>query len=170
MRFENEQEIGGPVGAVARIYTEPRFYELLGELPRLGRPEVLERREDGPTVHLAVRFRFTGTLSPAVTRVVDPAKLSWVEESVHDLERFRVAFRMNPDHYADRLRSEGAVRYEPAGDGMTRRLTEGELAVKVPLLLGGSMTGGAVEGAIVSGLREHLAAEVEVVERLLGDP
>jgi hypothetical protein len=40
----------------------------------------------------------------------------------------------------------------------------------VPLLLGGSMTGGAVEGAIVSGLREHLAAEVEVVERLLGDP
>ena len=169
MRFQIEQKIAGPVGAVARIYTESRFYEQLGELPKLGRPEVLERREEGSLVHLAVRFRFTGNLSPAVTAVVDPAKLSWVEESVHDLDEHAVTFRMNPDHYADRLRSNGAVWYEPCGDGATRRLTEGELAVKVPLLLGGGRVAGAVEGAIVSGLRDHLATEVEVVERLLAD-
>jgi hypothetical protein len=163
MRFEIEQEIAGRVDAVAGIYTEAHFYELLGELPRLGKPEVLERREDGPVVRLAVRFRFTGNLSPAVTRVVDPAKLSWVEESVHDLEHFTVAFRMKPDHYADRLRSEGSVRFEPADDGVTRRVTAGDLAVRVPLV------GRSVEGAIVSGLREHFAAEVEVVERLLAE-
>jgi hypothetical protein len=29
-------------------------------------------------VHLDVRFRFTGNLSSAVTKVVDPAKLTWV--------------------------------------------------------------------------------------------
>src|SRR2546423_14205585 len=104
MRFQLEQQIAGPVGAVARGYTEPRFYELLGELPKLGRPEVLDRSEDGCVVHLAVRFRFTGNLSPAVTRVVDPARLSWVEESVHDLERLTVTFHMKPDNYADRLR------------------------------------------------------------------
>ena len=163
MRFQIEQEIAGPVEAVARIYTEPRFYELVGELPKLGKPEVLDRREDGSVVHLAVRFRFTGQLSSAVTRVVDPAKLSWVEESVHDLEHGTVTFRMKPDHYADRLRSDGSVRYEPADDGVTRRLTAGDLAVRVPLV------GRAVEGAIVAGLREHLAGEVEVVERLLAD-
>jgi hypothetical protein len=167
MRFQIEQRIAGPVEAVARIYTEPSFYELVGELPKLGKPEVLERREDGSLVHLAVRFRFTGNLSPAVTAVVDPAKLTWVEESVHDLDQYAVTFRMNPDHYTDRLRSQGAVHYEPDGEGVTRRLTEGELAVKVPLLLGGGKVGGVVEGAIVSGLREHLAAEIEVVERLL---
>src|SRR4051794_27863959 len=110
MRFQIEQEIAGPVEAVARIYTELRFYELVGELPKLGKPEVLDRREDGSVVHLAVRFRFTGHLSSAVTRVVDPAKLSWVEESVHDLEHGTVTFRMKPDHYADRLRSDGSVR------------------------------------------------------------
>jgi hypothetical protein len=163
MRFQIEQKIAGPVEAVARIYTEPRFYEVLGELPKLGKPEVLELREEGPIVHLALRFRFTGHLSPAVTRVVDPAKLTWVEESVHDLARCTVTFRMNPDHYADRLRSQGSVRYEADGEGVTRRLTEGEVAVRMPLV------GRAVEGAIVSGLREHLAAEVEVVERLLVD-
>ena len=167
MRFENEQRIAGPMQAVARLYTEPRFYDALGELPRLGKPEVLERREEGPVVHLAVRFRFTGNLSPAVTAVIDPAKLTWVEESVHDLTDRSVSFRMSPDHYADRLRSSGSVRYKPGDDGVTRRLTEGDLAVKVPLLLGGGRTAGVVEQAIVSGLRDHFAAEVAVVERLL---
>ncbi|MEW6473748.1 MAG: DUF2505 family protein [Actinomycetota bacterium] len=161
MRFEIEQHFTGAPQAVARIYTEPRFYELLGELPKLGQPEVLDRREDGAVVHLAVRFRFTGNLSAAVTRVVDPARLTWVEESVHDLERLTTTFHMKPDHYADRLRSEGSAHYEPDGDGGTRRLTEGDLSVKVALV------GRKVEGAVVSGLREHLAAEVEVIERLL---
>jgi hypothetical protein len=163
MRFQLEQVIAGPVEAVARIYTEPRFYELLGELPKLGRPEVLDRREDGSVVRLAVRFRFTGNLSAAVTRVVDPERLSWVEESVHDLERHTVTFQMKPDNYADRLRFEGWSSFEPESDGGTRRLAEGDVVVRVPLV------GRTVEGAIVSGLREHLAGEVEVVERILGD-
>ena len=161
MRFQIEQVIAGPVDAVARLYTESRFYERLGELPKLGRPEVLDRREDGTAVHLAVRFRFTGNLSPAVTKVVDPAKLSWVEESVHDLARHTVTFIMRPDNYADRLRASGSTRFEPAGEDGTRRVTEGDLTVRVPLV------GRSAEGAIVSGLREHLAAEVAVVEELL---
>jgi hypothetical protein len=169
MRFEITQEIAGPPEAVARIYTEARFYEVLGDLPKLGEPEVLDRREDGSVVRLAIRFRFTGDLSPAVTRVVDPAKLTWVEESVHDLERRTVTFELHPDHYADRLRSAGSSRFEPAADGVTRRVTEGDLAVKVPLLLGGGTVGGAVERAIISGLRDHFATEVDVVERLLSD-
>ena len=163
MRFQIEQVIAGPVDAVARTYTEPRFYELLGELPKLGQPEVLERQENGSVVHLAVRFRFTGNLSPAVTRVVDPARLTWVEQSVHDLEAHTVTFHMQPDNYADRLRFDGSSRFEPAGDGQTRRVAEGDVTVRVPLV------GRAVEGAIVSGLREHLEAEVDVVERLVAD-
>jgi hypothetical protein len=169
MRFEIEQDIAGSPEAVARIYTEPRFYELLGDLPKLGKPEVLDRRENGSVVRLSVRFRFTGQLSPAVSKVLDPAKLSWVEESVHDLERCTVTFEMKPDHYADRLRSHGTASVEPAAGGGSVRVTQGDLAVKVPLLLGGGKTAGAVEGAIVSGLRDHFAAEVDVVERLLGD-
>src|SRR5436305_12596716 len=99
MRFQIEQIIAGPVEAVARLYTEPHFYERLGELPKLGRPEVLDRQEDGSEVRLAVRFRFTGHLSPAVTAAVDPAKPTWGGESVHDLDRHTVAVTIKPDHY-----------------------------------------------------------------------
>ena len=169
MRFQIEQEFAGPVDAVARVYTDPRFYELVGGLAKLGKPEVLDRREDGAVVHLSVRYRFTGHLSPAVTNFVDPAKLSWVEESVHDLERHTVTFRMKPDNYIDRLQSQGSARYQAGGDRVTRRLTEGDLAVKLPLLMGGGRTAGVVEKAIVSGLEDHLAGEVAVVEQLLAD-
>ena len=161
MRFTLEQVIGGPVGAVARIYTEPRFYEAIGDIGTLGRPEVLDRREDGTVVRLTVRYRFSGHLSPAVTSVIDPARLTWVEESVHDLEHHTVTFTVNPDHYADRLRCSGSSRFVAVAGGGTQRFAEGDVAVRAPLV------GRAVEGAIVSGLREHLEAEVGVVERLL---
>jgi hypothetical protein len=156
-----EQVFDAPVDEVARAYTEPGLFERLGHLPKLGRPELVDRQEDGDVVRLQVRYRFTGDLSSAARRVVDPAKLSWVEHTTHDLANHLVDFRMAPDHYPDRLRSSGRYSFEPDGTGRTRRLTEGELVVRVPLV------GGAVERAIVSGLGEHLAAEVPVVERFI---
>jgi hypothetical protein len=162
MRFQLDQIFRAPAGDVARAYTDPAFYELLGRLPKLGQPEVLDRREDGDVVHLQVRYRFTGDLSPAVRRVLDPDRLSWVEHATHNLARREVDFRLVPDHYGDKLRSSGRYRFEEQGD-VTRRVAEGDVAVRVPIV------GGSIERAIVSGLREHLSEETGVVERFLSD-
>ena len=163
MRFRAEQGFKAPVDVVARAFTEPGFYALLGQLPKLGQPEVLEHRRDGDRVQLAVRYRFTGHVSGAVRRVIDPARLSWVEHSTHDLERLEVELRMVPDHYANRLRFSGRYAFSPDGSG-SRRVAEGEVVVTgVPLV------GSAVERAIVSGIEEHLAGEVAVVERWVAD-
>jgi hypothetical protein len=66
-------------------------------------------------------------------------------------------FRMVPDHYRDRFRCSGSYRFEADGTG-SRRRCEAELKVRALLVAG------AVEQAIVSGLEEHLADEVPVVE------
>ena len=161
MRFRLEQTIAGPVDAVALAYTEPELYEALAALPRLGRPEVLSRAENGDLVNLEVRYRFTGDLSPAARKVLDPARLSWVERATHDLARRQVDFVMVPDNYGDRLHASGRYSFEPDGDAATRRGAEGDITVKVPLV------GKAVEQAIISGIREHLVAEVPVLERYL---
>lgn len=160
MRFRLEQRIAGPLDRVARAYADPALYAVLGELPKLGRPEVLGRQEDGDKVRLQVRYRFTGTVSGAVGRVVDPTRLTWVEHSIHDLANHRIDFTLVPDHYRDRLRSRGHSSFHPDGNG-TRRVCEGELVVSAFLV------GPAAESAIVSGLREHLDAEVALVERFL---
>ena len=142
---------------------EPTFLILaaLAEEPMHGYGVIQEvaALSDG-RVTLRIRYRFIGDLSPAVTAVVDPARLTWVEESVHDLDGLSVAVTLRPDHYADRLRCTGTYRYRSRGDRAERRIS-GELRVKALLVAG------AVERAIISGLEEHLAAEVAAVERYL---
>lgn len=161
MRFRLEQTFDVPIDAVALAFTEPDLYTALGALPKLGQPQVLGRSEDGDVVSLQIRYQLTGDLSPAARKVVDPARLSWVEHSTHDLARHQVDFTMVPDNYGNLLRASGRYSFEPDGPTATRRVAEGDVAVRVPLV------GKSVENAIVSGIREHLAEEVPIVERYL---
>jgi hypothetical protein len=162
VKFTVEQRFAAQPDAVAHAYADPALYDLLGELPKLGAPQVLDHAVDGTTVTLAIRYRFTGELSSAARAVLDPNKLTWVERSTHDLASRRVTYRLDPDSYVDRFSSSGAYEFIAAGDGALRRAS-GEVNVKALIV------GGRVEGAIVSGLREHLAAEVPVVERYIAD-
>lgn len=165
MRFEVVQRFSCPVDAVARAFAEPGLYAALAALPKLGAPEVLERSEDGDIVRMLVRYRFTGELAPAARAVLDPSRLSWVDESEHDLARHHVRFRLVADHYADRFRSSGSYQFsvDPDDPEGTLRTSTGEVKVKAPFVAG------AVERAIVSGLRDHLDDEVAIVEQWLQD-
>jgi hypothetical protein len=157
VRFSIEQRFAADVDAVARAYADPALYVALVGLRKLSQPQVVRHEVDGDTVELQVRYRFGGDLSPAARAVIDPARLTWVERSIHDLARHHTTFTMLPDHYADRFQCSGSYRFEPTDAGCCRR-GEGDLRVKALLV------GGAVEGAIVSGLQEHLVDEVPVVE------
>lgn len=160
MRFEVTQRFTAPVADVLGAYTDPAFYEQLVGLPKVGEPEVLEHRVDGNRVVLRVHYRFTAPLPSAATRVIDPKKLTWIEETTYDLAGATSRSRLLPDHYPDRLTAAATASFAAAGDGTVRRI-DGDLKVKMPLV------GGKVEGAIVSGLREHLADEARVADRFL---
>ena len=160
MRFELRQAYAQPPGAVDAAYADPALYPTLVGLPKLGDIEVLEHEADDARARLAIRFAFTGELPPAVTAVVDPRRLTWVQQSVHDLERGVTTFRLVPDHYPDRLSASGSATVTAAGDG-SRRVVAGELKVRAPLVAG------RVEQAIVSGLDEYLQAEAPTVDRYL---
>jgi hypothetical protein len=160
MRFEVTQRFAAPVDEVLAAYTDPAFYEELVGLPKIGEPEVLEHRTDGNRIVLRVHYRFTADLPSAATRVIDPAKLTWVEETTYDLAGRTSRSTLLPDHYPDRLTASAVARFTNAGAGTQRRI-EGDLKVRMPLV------GGKVEGAIVSGLKEHLADEARVAERFL---
>lgn len=162
MKFTIEQRFTASVDEVARAYADPRLYAALDGLPKLTRPEVVHHAVEGEVVELQVRYRFGGELSAAARAVIDPDRLTWVEHSTHDLATRQVRFEMVPDHYRDRFRCTGGYRFEADGDG-TRRRGDADLRVKALLV------GGAVEGAIVSGLKEHLVDEVPVVEAFLAD-
>lgn len=160
MRFTVDQRFSAAPDVVARAYTDPELYLAFGDLEKMSRPDVLTHEAEGDVVTMQIRYRFTGHLSSAARAVIDPARLTWVEQSTHDLAKRTTTFTMVPDHYRDRFRCSGSYRFDPDGDGTVRHCAA---EIKVQALL----VAGAVEGAIVSGLREHLDEEVAVVEAFL---
>lgn len=160
MRFRLEQRFSASVEAVEAAFLDPALLAELAALPQLGRPELLGATVDGEVVTRDVRYAFAGELSPAVTRVVDPDRLTWVEHSEFDLRTHRGVLLVRPDHYADRFTCAATVSIEAVGAG-TLRAVEGDLRVRFPLV------GSKVERAIVAGLRDHAAAEARVVQAWL---
>ena len=143
-------------------FVDPAFYASLRGLPKLDVPELLDQVVDGKTVRQRIRYRFTGHVSGAVTRVIDPNKMIWVDESTYDFERHRADFTIVPDHYAAKLHCSGRYVFEADGD-RTTRVIDGDLRVNVPLV------NRPVERAIVSGLEEHLESEAQLMGSWLSE-
>ena len=162
MRFRIVQDFDRTAADIQRAYLDPGFLDAMGSLPKLGSPELLgEERTDGE-VRRRIRFQFSGDLNSAVRAVVDPARLTWVEESVTDLQQLRTTWTIHPDHYADKLSGRGESLIEALDDSSCRRTTTGEVKVRVFLV------GSKVEGAIVSGMEEHAELERKALIRHLG--
>ena len=80
-------------------------------------------------------MHFSGQLSSAVTAVVDPSKLTWVDDATFVLAARGARHEILPDHYADRLSSSyDDVLHDDAGS--TRRVLTGQLKVRAPLVGG----------------------------------
>ena len=156
MHFTVEQHIDAPLEAVEAAFVDPAFLDQLGELPTLGSPELLDQHVDGHLVVQRVRYQFAGELSSAVTRAIDPAKLTWIDASTLDRDTHRTSHQIIPDHYASRLECAYETILRVA-DGGTDRTASGDLRVRFPLV------GGRVERAIVSGLREHAVLEAQAL-------
>lgn len=163
MRFQLDQVFAGPLDTVEAAFLDPAFLDRVRRLPKVGGAELLDQRTDGDTVHQRIRYRFTGDLSAAAKAIIHPERLTWVEESAVNRRNHVTTWRIVPDHYADRLRCSGTFTLTALGDDRTRRRTEADLKVSLPLL------GGKVEQAIVSGLKEHAAGEEQVMAEWLAE-
>jgi hypothetical protein len=140
-------------------FLDPDFYAALADVPNLKAPEILEMEDRGEEVHFRVRYAFDGHLPPAARRVLDPDKITWVNDSVFRRSEHVTEFRMVPEYYENRLTCQGRYRFEAKGPEETEQILEGDLIVRYPIV------GPLVERAIISGMRQHLGDEARVIER-----
>ena len=153
MRFRLEQRIPAHPDAVQAAVLDPGYFEQLATLPKLGDPELLSQEHTEDCVVQRVRYAFVGELNSAVRKVVDPDRLTWVEESEVEVSARTTRFRIDPDHYASMLSASGVIQVIDDGEGGSVRTASGEVNVRVPFV------GSKVERAIVTGLVDHAAAE-----------
>lgn len=160
MNFLIEQQLNGSADAVQSVLFDPGFVAARSTLPKLGDAQLLESTQDDSSGHQRIRLRFTAPLSSAVTAVIDPNKLTWVDDATYDLVAHTAEHQIVPDNYADRLSCSYRARLE-GRDGGTHRSLDGVVKVRMPLV------GGKVEKAIVSGLEEHADAEAVLINEFL---
>lgn len=161
MDFSVAVPIAHPPAAVQDAFLDRDFLAVTGTLPKIGGAEVLELTRDDTTARLRVRYRFTAPLNKAVTRVIDPAKLTWVDDARFDLAAMRAEHVLEPDNYADRLESSYVSTVTADGAGSLWTVT-GSLVVRAALV------GGKVAGVIVDGLKEHAVLQGRALDEWLG--
>lgn len=160
MRFEVRHRLPGSPAAVLDVLADPAYVAQLGTLPSVDQPEVVEHRVVGDELRQRLRYRFARELPTAVTAVIDPDRLVWVDETTWVLSDARASFRIVPVHEAKRLQCSGTISLQP-DDGGSTRLVAGDVTVRYPLVRR------VVERAIVGGVEEHLTHEAELIASLL---
>ncbi len=162
MRITIRQVVSVPSAQAIAAYGTPAFYEdrpIRDDIAVLG---VVHHDDAGDRILIEVRFAFTGSVSPAVRAVIDPAKMSWVTRTEVRPGEARSDWVVLPDHYPDRLSASGTYRFGAGDDGPGTTLVtvEGDLKVHVPIV------GRSVERVIGSDLRAYIADEVSSIPDL----
>ena len=163
MDFTIEVSLAHPPAAAQDALLDPEFIHTTADLPKLGGAEVLECTRNNGTARLRVRYKFTAPLSRAVTAVIDPDKLTWVDDARFDLMAFRSEHVLLADHYADRLEAHYVGSLTPDGNG-ARWTLQGSLDVHAALV------GGKVAHVIVEGLQEAATAQGVLLDEWLATP
>ena len=98
MDFTIDVSLAHPPAAVQDAFLDPEFLHSTANLPKLGGAVVLECTRNEQTARVRVRYKFTAPLPRAITAVIDPDNLTWVDDATFDLAACTSAHRMRPEH------------------------------------------------------------------------
>jgi hypothetical protein len=108
---------------------------------------MVEQREDDRQIYRKVAATPKLNVPGPVAKVLG-ANMSFVEEGTFDKTAKRWHWTMTPSAMADKIRNEGTVRVEPAGEGRCRRITDVTFEAKVFGI------GGMIESSAEKNMRE----------------
>jgi hypothetical protein len=165
MRLDIRQRFAIGPEAVAGAYLDPDLYPRFHTVGQLGDIAVLGIEALGDGHRARVRYRFVGRIPPLASTVVDPDRLSFVEETLY--AHGAGTFRIVGDHYPGLLSCRGRIELGARGPGGCVRHVSGELQVHLPLLARPATP--MVERSLASGLGEALAAQVPIVEAFVAE-
>ena len=170
MRFESRQRIQGTVDEVERAMLDPRYPEfLLKHHGVLLEVQPLEIKDEGEKVRRKVRYRPKPVIASIGPKKVPPEWFAFVETSTYDRSSKTLTFENVPTtgKIANLLKNSGTLRLRDAGGGVTERVVEGDIAVKLPFLM--KPLALIAERVIQSEGQKLLDGEVNVLNRFIAE-
>lgn len=137
MRFESRQRITGTVDEVERAMLDPRYFEfLLKHHGVLLEVQPVEVKDDGDKVRRKVRYRPKPVIASIGPKKVPPEWFAFIETSTYDKKKKELTFSNVPTSHtiSKMLVNTGTLRLRDMG-GTTERTMEGEISLKLPLLM-----------------------------------
>jgi hypothetical protein len=137
MRFGSRQRIMGTVDQVERAMLDPRYADfLLKHHGVLLEVQTLEVKEEGDKVRRKVRYRPKPVISSIGPKKVPPEWFAFIETSTYDKKKKELTFTNVPtsNSISKMLVNTGTLRLRDVG-GATERTMDGELSLKLPLLM-----------------------------------
>ncbi|MEN0068354.1 MAG: DUF2505 domain-containing protein [Myxococcota bacterium] len=127
-----------------------RYQEMTGDTLHL-----LERRFEGDVQIQRIRNEPNRELPTIVARALGAKKLCFVQENRYDMAKGRMEWTVTLDVLSD-LVSVTGVTYCAPDDGGTKRVIDGEIKVKVPLV------GGQIERIVVAEFEKSMRRAVDL--------
>jgi hypothetical protein len=138
MRFEARQRIQGTVEEVERALLDERYLGfLLQHHGVLLEVQPLELRHEGERVRRRVRYRPKPVIASVGPKQVPPEWFAFIEVSTYDKRRHELSFTNTPTSHSisKMLVNTGVLKLRDLGNGQTERTLEGEISLKLPLLM-----------------------------------
>ncbi|XXF75958.1 hypothetical protein P2318_23255 [Myxococcaceae bacterium GXIMD 01537] len=138
MRFEAKQRFQGTVDEVERSLLDARYFEFLlkhhGVLLEVQPQEV---KDEGNVVRRKVRYRPKPVIESIGPKRVPPEWFAFIETSTYDKRKKELTFTNVPTSNAisKMMVNTGVLRLRDLGNGQTERTMDGEISLKLPLLM-----------------------------------
>jgi hypothetical protein len=117
--------------------------------------ELIEQKDLGDTVTRKVKAEPKPANLPGPIKKAIGDSFGYTEEGTYDRKAKKYSFRTIPHGFPDKVKIQGSMRCEAAGDKKVVRITEMHVEVKI------FMIGGMVEDRIVADIKDSYAKAAE---------
>lgn len=147
-----------PVDLFERYLNDPELIKMLAAMPAFRSRDLVDKKDLGGGI-IEWRFKVVagGDLPASARRVVSEDMLTWHEDTKFVPGEHTIYWKIMPlkDKVKDMLEAHGVWKLIPQGKG-TRRVIEGSITVKVPIV------GKVVEQFIAAELKKNYDVEPDI--------
>ncbi len=160
MKLYVENYLPAPPSVVWEVFEsdeyKERYREEVGDTLHL-----IERRHEGNVEIQRIRNEPNRELPGVVARLLGAKKLSFTQENRLDLDKNVMEWFVKLDVLTDMVEVKGTTSCIDAGGGETRRVIDGEIKVKVPVV------GGQIERIVVAEFEKSMRRAVDIAVEMI---